>query len=154
MLRDKEWREVDSIIYKERKVYMPKDNKLRAEIIKLHHNMLVGGHRGQQKTVKLVTQNFWQPGITKEIKQYVKGYDACQQNKNCTEQPVRKLIPDSILKRPWMYILVYFITKLPLAQEHNSILVVVDKLTKMVYFISTIEKTLVKGLARLFKDNV
>jgi len=46
MLRDKEWREVDSIIYKERKVYMPKDNKLRAEIIKLHHNMLVGGHRG------------------------------------------------------------------------------------------------------------
>jgi len=33
MLRDKEWREVDSIIYKEGKVYMPKDERLRAEII-------------------------------------------------------------------------------------------------------------------------
>ena len=141
-------------MYKERKVYMPKDNKLRVEIIKLHYDMLVGGHRGQQKTVKLVTQNFWQPGITKEIKQYVEGYDACQQNKNCTEQPVRKLIPNSILKRPQIYILADFITKLPLAQGHNSILVVVDRLTKMVYFISTIEKTLVKGLTRLFRDNM
>jgi len=46
MLRDKEWREVNSIIYKEGKVYVPKDNKLRMEIIRLHHNMPVGGHRG------------------------------------------------------------------------------------------------------------
>jgi len=59
MLRDKEWREVNSIMYKEEKVYMPKDNKLRAEIIRLHYDIPVGGHRGQWKTVELVTQNFW-----------------------------------------------------------------------------------------------
>jgi len=47
-----------------------------------------------------------------------------------------------------------FITKLPLAQEYDSILVVVDQLTKMVYFIPTIEKTLAEGLTRLFRDNV
>ena len=47
MLRDKEWREVDSIMYKEGKVYIPEDNILRAEIIRLHHNTPVGGHRGQ-----------------------------------------------------------------------------------------------------------
>jgi len=34
------------------------------------------------------------------------------------------------------------------------ILVVVDKLTKMVYFIPTTERTSVEGLARLFRDNV
>jgi len=33
MLRDKKWREVNGIIYKEGKVYVLKDNKLRAEII-------------------------------------------------------------------------------------------------------------------------
>jgi len=64
MLRDKEWREVDGIIYKERKVYVPKDEKLRAEIIRLHHDMPIGGHRGQWKIVELVTHNFWWPGIT------------------------------------------------------------------------------------------
>jgi len=47
MLRDKEWREVDGIIYKEEKVYVPKNNKLRVEIIRLYHNMPVGGYRGQ-----------------------------------------------------------------------------------------------------------
>jgi len=47
MLRDEEWREVDGIMYKERKVYVPKDEKLRAEIIRLHHDMLIGGHGGQ-----------------------------------------------------------------------------------------------------------
>jgi len=46
MLRDKEWREVDDVMYKEGKVYVPRDDKLRAEIIRLHHNMPVGGHGG------------------------------------------------------------------------------------------------------------
>ena len=53
-----------------------------------------------------------------------------------------------------MHISADFITKLPLAQEYDSILVVVDRLTKMVYFISTTKKTSAKRLARLFRDNV
>ena len=84
MLRDEKQREVNDVIYKEGKVYVPKDDKLRKEIIRLHHDMPVG-HRGQWKIVELVTQNFWQPGITKEVKQYVEGCDACQRNKNHTE---------------------------------------------------------------------
>jgi len=102
-------------MYKEGKVYVPKDDKLRAEIIRLHHNMPVGGHRRQWKMVKLVTCNFWWPGVTKEVKRYVEGYDACQCNKNHTEQPAEKLMPNSILEKSWMYISVDFITKLPLA---------------------------------------
>ena len=68
MLRDEEWREVDSIMYKEGKVYVPKDNVLRTEIIRLYHNTLVEGHGGQWKTVELVTRNFWWPGVIKEVK--------------------------------------------------------------------------------------
>ena len=44
MLRDKEQRKVDDIMYKEGKVYVPKDDKLRTEIIRLYHNILVEGH--------------------------------------------------------------------------------------------------------------
>jgi len=40
-------------------VYVPKDNRLRAEIIRLHYNTLIEGHEEQWKTVELVTQNFW-----------------------------------------------------------------------------------------------
>ena len=80
--------------------------------------------------------------------------DAFQQNKNCTEQLAGKLIPNSIPERPWTHILADFITKLLLVQEYDSILVVVDQLTKIVHFIPTTEKMLVEGLARLFRDNV
>jgi len=96
MLRDEEWREVDGIMYKEGKVYVPKDEKLRAEIIRLHHDTPIGGHGGQWKMVELVTRNFWWPGVTKEVKRYVEGCDACQRNKNRTEQPASKLMPNSI----------------------------------------------------------
>jgi len=63
-------------------------------------------------------------------------------------------MPNSIPEKPWMHISANFITKLPLAQGYNSILVVVNKLTKMVHFIPTTEKTLAEGLVRLFRDNV
>jgi len=46
MLRDEE---IDGIIYKERKVYVPKNEKLRVEIIRLHYNTPVRGHGGNGK---------------------------------------------------------------------------------------------------------
>ena len=82
MLRDEEWREENRLMLKEGKVYVPKDEKLRTEIIRLHHDTPVGGHGGQWKTVELVTRNFWWPGVTKEVKRYVEGCDSCQRNKN------------------------------------------------------------------------
>jgi len=90
--------------------------------------------------------------VTKEVKQYVEGCNFCQKNKNCTEQPVGKLMPNLIPERPWMHISADFITKLLLAQGYDFILVVVDQLTKMVHFTPTTEKTLVKGLARLLSQ--
>jgi len=44
----------------------------------------------------LVTRNFWWPGVTKEVKQYVKESFTYQYNKNYTEQPAGKLMPNSI----------------------------------------------------------
>jgi len=63
-------------------------------------------------------------------------------------------MPNSIPEKPCTHISADFITKLPLAQGYDSILVVVDRLTKMTHFIPTTEKTLAEGLAGLFRDNV
>jgi len=60
------------------------------------------------------------------------------------------LIPE----KAWTYISADFITKLPLTQGYDVILVVVDRFTKMAYFIPTIERTSTEGLARLFRDNI
>ena len=47
-----------------------------------------------------------------------------------------------------------YITKLPLAQGYNTILVVYDCFSKMAYFIATMEKTSAEGLAKLFWDHI
>jgi len=44
---------------KDRKVYVPRDEKLRVEVIQLYHDTLVEGYKGQWKMTELVTRDFW-----------------------------------------------------------------------------------------------
>ena len=74
--------------------------------------------------------------------------------KNRAEMLVGKLRPNEVLERPWQHISVDFITKLPTSKGHDSILVVCDRFSKMSHFVVTTEKTMVEGLARLFRDNM
>ena len=46
-LKGKEWQLEGDLVLKEGKVYVPKDEELRVEIIQLHHNVPVIGHRGK-----------------------------------------------------------------------------------------------------------
>ena len=102
----------------------------------------------------MVTRNFWWPRVTKEVKKYIEECDMYQRNKNHTEALTGKLMPNAVPEKLWTYILVDFITKLLLAWGYDSILVVYDRITKMAYFVLTIEKTSVEGVARLFQDNI
>ena len=84
----------------------------------------------------------------------MKGYDQCQKIKNKAELPARKLRPNEVLERLWQYISVDFNIKLPVSKGHDSILIVCDRFLKMFYFVVITEKTMVEGLARLFRNNV
>ena len=58
-LQENEWKIKEDLVLKKRKVYMPKDEDLRAEVIQLHHDIPVARHGGRWKTVELVTRNYW-----------------------------------------------------------------------------------------------
>ena len=152
-LRDEEWEIEDGVVLKEGRIYVP-EGELRGEVIRLYHNTPVGGHRGRWKMTELVTRNYWWLGVMKEVGRYVNGYDACQRYKNRSEVLAGKLMPNAIPEKPWSHISADFITKLPLAQGYDAILVVCDRFSKMVHFIASIEKTSTEGLAKLFRDQV
>jgi len=141
-------------VLKERKVYVPKDEELRAEVIQLHHDVPAAGHGGRWKTVELVTRNYWWPGVTRDVGKYVEGCDSCQRMKNRTEEPVGKLKLSEVLQKTWMHLTVDFITKLLVVAGKDAILVVCDRLSKMTHFVATTEGMSAEGLARLFQDNV
>jgi len=153
-LRGNEWKIEDDLVLKEGKVYMPKDEELRIEIIRLHHDMPAAGHGGRWKIVELVTRNYWWPGVTRDIGKYVERCDLCQRMKNRTEEPAGKLKLSEVLQKTWTYLIVDFITKLPVVVGKDAILVVYDRLSKMTHFVATTEGTSAEGLARLFRNNV
>jgi len=153
MLRDKEWEVEDGIVMKEGRIYVP-EGDLRREIIQLYHDTPVGGHGGRWKTIELIGRNYWWPGITKKVRRYVDRCDICQRYKNQSKAPAGKLMPNTIPEKPWSHISADFITRLPLAQGYDTILVVCDRFSKIVHFIATTEKTSAEGLAKLFWDHI
>ena len=153
-LRGNEWKIERDIVLKEKKVYVPKNEELRVEVIWLHHNMPAAGHRGRWKTVELVTRNYWWPGVTRDVGKYVEGYDLYQWVKNRTEEPAGKLKLSEVPQKTWMHLIVDFITKLPVVAGKDAIMVICDRLSKMVHFVATTEEILAEGLVRLLWDNV
>ena len=63
VLQREEWQIEGELVLKEGKVYVLKNKKLRVEIIQLHHNILVVGHRGKWKITELVTKNYQWPEL-------------------------------------------------------------------------------------------
>jgi len=58
-LRGDEWKLEGDLVLKEEKVYVPKNEELRTEVIRLHHDVPAAGHGERWKTMELVTQNYW-----------------------------------------------------------------------------------------------
>ena len=96
VLRGDKWQVEGELVLKEGKIYVPKEEELRVEIIWLHHNILAVGHGGRWKMTELVMRNYWWPEVTKDVGKYMDGCDMCQRIKNRTEAPVGKLMANEI----------------------------------------------------------
>ena len=82
------------------------------------------------------------------------GCNLCQRMKNRTKTPAEKLMMNEVPERTWTHLMMDFITKLLIVVGKDVILVVCDRLSKIAYFVTTIEGTIAEGLARLFRDNM
>ena len=99
----------------------------------------------------MVARNYWWLGVTKDIRKYIDRYNLCQKIKNRTEVLTEKMMANKVLERPWM---VDFITKLLLVVEKNAILVVCNKLSKIVYFVTITKRMSAERLVQLFRDKI
>jgi len=77
MLQEEKWQIEGELVLKEGKVYVLKNEELRVEIIQLHHDVLVAGHREKWKMMELVIRNYWWPGVTKDVGKYIEECDMC-----------------------------------------------------------------------------
>jgi len=67
---------------------------------------------------------------------------------------VEKLKLSEVLEKLWMHLTVDFIMKLLVVAGKDTILVVCNRLSKMMHFVATTERMTAKGLAMLFRDDM
>jgi len=53
------WIEKDGLLYYKNSLYIPEDEALQTEIAQGYHDSLVAGHFGQEKTIAIVTRDFY-----------------------------------------------------------------------------------------------
>src|SRR6201986_606782 len=69
-----------TVTWKDR-IYVPKDDDLRQDIIRAHHDTIMMGHPGRYKTQELILRDYWWPTIRKDVGRYVMGCETCQRVK-------------------------------------------------------------------------
>jgi len=114
-------------------IYVPK-GPIRLKILKECHDNTLASHFGMARTHELVSRNYWWPKMNRLLRECVKYCDTCTRSKAPKYRPFGLLRPLLIPSRPWGSIGMDFITDLPIVKAKNSILVVVDRLTKMAHF--------------------
>jgi len=132
-----DWNYENGLLMYRGKIYIPHsiEDTLRQQIIQMHYDLPSARHSGWWKTYKLVSRNYWWPGMTTFVKKYVTGYDMCQWMKNRPQQPFGPLVSNKVPNGPWEIISMDLITQLPESNGYNAICVIVDRLTKRAYFI-------------------
>jgi hypothetical protein len=153
--KEKLWIETDDgiVTWKDR-IYIPKDKKLREDIITWNHDAITAGHPGRFKTQELITRDYWWPLIQSDIKRYIEGCEICQRTKSKRSSPAAPLNPNEVPNKPWETISIDLIGPLPESQGHNAILVIVDRFTKGSYFVLTTVEITSLGVAKEFRDHV
>jgi hypothetical protein len=118
------------------KVYVLNSNEIKNVVPKEMHNVPYARHPGYQKTIVVVRSQYFWPRMKKEAANYIALFLECQKVKSEHKHLVGLLQSFPTPEWKWEVVIVYFITKLPRTmKQHDSIMVVVDKLTKETHFI-------------------
>jgi len=93
----------------------------------------MGCHSGV--TYLRIDQTLHWKGLKKRVTDFVAACPVCQQSKYLGSHPQGLLHPFSILEEVWEEVSMDFIVKLPKSNAFDSIMVVVDKLSKCGHFV-------------------
>ena len=150
---DVAWTAEGLLLWKGRYV-VPDYNDARLQVLENRHDSPVAGHPGENKTLELVSRDYFWPGLRQDVQGFVKTCHACARNKARRHAPYGTLKTLELPSRPWEDLSMDLIEGLPLAHSRDSILVIVDRFSKMALFIPTDRKLTAKTLADLYLTHV
>lgn len=142
------------ILRRKSKIVVPASGPIRGSILHWLHGSSSGGHSGRDVTHQRVKSLFYWKGMSKEIQQFIRECQVCQQYKYDTAAYPGLIQPLPIPETIWTDISLDFIDGLPLSFGKSVILVVVDRLTKAAHFIALAHPYTSSSVAQSFLDNI
>ena len=112
------------------------------------------GHLGRARTLARLRAKFWFPRMARRVAQYIASCDTCQRTKGENQRPGGLLKPIVMSGEPWRDIAMDFLIDLPMADGLMSLLVVVDRFSKMLHIVPLKEGTSAQDVATAFFANV
>ncbi|KAJ9556981.1 hypothetical protein OSB04_011595 [Centaurea solstitialis] len=153
---EKEFEEkLDGVQYFKDRIWVPKVDQLRKLIMDEAHQTKYSIHTGADKMYKGLKEHYWWPGMKKDIATYVSKCLTCARIKAEHQKPSGLLQQPEIPEWKWERISMDFVTKLPKTKKgHDSIWVIVDRLTKSAHFLPIKESFSIDRLAQLYVDEI
>ncbi|GAB2284266.1 hypothetical protein Dimus_039655 [Dionaea muscipula] len=135
------------------KMYIGAMGNLRQQLLQEHHCSPHSGHSGIEVTWRKLRESFFWPGLMSDINQFIKTCEVCQQVKPLNSTP-GLLQPLPIPLQAWDSVSLDFIEGLPRSHSYDSILVVMNRLTKYTHFIPLSHPLSAPKVAQLFHDQM
>ncbi|GKB66300.1 gag-pol polyprotein [Tanacetum coccineum] len=122
-------------LFKQQRLCIPR-HSIRIVLIQETHAGGLAGHLDIDKTTHLLRANFFWPKLARDVEHFIRRCLLCHRAKSQLS-PYGLYMPLSVLLAPWEDVSLDFITGLPRTQHHkDSVMVVVDRFSKMAYFVA------------------
>ncbi|GJY40557.1 putative reverse transcriptase domain-containing protein [Tanacetum coccineum] len=131
--------------------WLPCYGDLRTVIMNESHKSKYPVHPGSDKMYQDMKKLYWWPNMKADIATYVSKCLACARVKVEHQRPLGLLVQPQIPQWKWDNITMDFVTKLPKSKQgHDTIWVIVDRITKSAIFIPMRENDPMEKLARMY----
>ncbi|GJV21580.1 reverse transcriptase domain-containing protein [Tanacetum coccineum] len=128
---------------------------MREMIMNKAHKSKYSVHPGADKMYHDLRDMYWWPGMKRDIATYVSKCLTCSKVKAEHQRPSGLLQQPEIPEWKWDKITMDFITKLPRSKSrHDTIWVIVDRLTKSAHFLAIREDYSTEKLAKIYVDEI
>ncbi|GKA57993.1 reverse transcriptase domain-containing protein, partial [Tanacetum coccineum] len=145
----------DGILYYLDRIWVPLKGEERTLILDEAHKSKYSVHPGADKMYYDLRDRYWWPGMKKDIAEYVSKCLTCLKVKTEHQRPSGLLQQPEIPVWKWEGIVMDFVTKLLRTScGHDTIWVIVDRLTKSAHFLPMREDYKMERLARLYLNEI
>lgn len=141
----------DGVLRFRGRLCIPHNDELRKDILTEAHSSRYSIHPGSTKMYRDLREHLWWSGTKRDIAEFVAQCLTCQQIKVEHQRPAGKLQSLTLPEWKWEHITMDFVSGLPRTRAgHDTVWVIVDRLTKSAHFIATKKTFALDKLAQLY----